>query len=339
MHKPKFQQGFSVAEMLVVIAVSGILIVAITMFVGRSFQLKREQFEQVQITEDARIQLQRIGDTVKNGRYVDCNENGVVESYGPPPERWVLGANKYAISFRTNVDDDDDPERVSYYLNSDGQLMRQVAQLSSTGCEETSEETASILKDVRNRESKQALFEYFKQGGADPIEINNGLSDLTYDQLSEVQLVRINLVVDANVDQNPTAALVTTSAQPRMITNNMCESETSVSQINVEIGVGTNYVLDAFTQCQDFCGGSLDSSIEDACCAWHSFIIGTNTEETELQTICSCAANDVSDSATSVDDDNFTTFVTTCLNNGGTPSCNAGCLQDVGGTGACECNY
>jgi prepilin-type N-terminal cleavage/methylation domain-containing protein len=331
------QKAFTLTEMLVVLAVSSILIIAITMFVGRSFQLRREHFEQAQITEDARLQIDRIMKTIKNGRYVDCDGDGVVENYGPPPERWLLGANKYAITLRTNVDADSDPEMVSYYLTNDSQLIRKVTQLGSTGCDVGEVSETTVLTGVRNRDDQKAIFEYYKAGGAKPIKIEHGLNDLTSHQLAEVELVGINLVVDANIKQKPDAVLVATRAQPRAITDNMCKSETTMAKINVE--KTGNYVLSAFGQCQSFCGGLLDSVNPGSCCGWNSFIVGSSDDGTQLETICSCLNSAVLEGGVIVDDDNFTAFAESCLITGGNPVCDAGCLSGTGSTGECVCEY
>ena len=332
----KSQRAFSLSEMLVVIAVSVILILAITMFVSRSFQLKRIHFEQAQITEDARIQMRRISEQIKNGRYMDCNNNKVIENYGPPPERWLLAANKYALTFRTNLDDDDEAEQVSYFLNANSELTREVSQISSQNCaiNEAEKETTIVLKDVRNRSEERALFEYYANGGAKPVAIADGVNNLTFHQLSAVELVGINLMIDANPNQNPSAALVSTAAQPRMASNNLCEGESSIVPINVP-RTG-NYVRAAFQQCQDYCGGTVNELVPDACCGWHSFIIGNSPNGSELLTMCSCNAGDVVGGET-VTDDNFTYFTNVCLGEGGKPDCDAGCLTDVGGEGQCVC--
>lgn len=70
------RRGFSIVEMMFVVAVASLLIVGVTVLIGRFFTVSRTQFELTRTTEDARIHLGRMTEAIRNARTVQCASGG-----------------------------------------------------------------------------------------------------------------------------------------------------------------------------------------------------------------------------------------------------------------------
>lgn len=196
------RQGFSLVELLIGIAVLGILIAAVTALSGRFFTVSRTQFEQTRTTEEARVQLERITDIVRNGRAIDCDGNPQTDT---PAEGWLQTANATSITFYSNVDSDAAAERVTYeQVGAD--LVRTVDQDSPTACSFVAG-TPNIVAHSLYNSTAQPLFAYVGAGGATlapPID------------LKAVTRVKVLLVVDSDGANLSNAALITTDITPRL---------------------------------------------------------------------------------------------------------------------------
>lgn len=189
------------------VAIASLLIIALTVFVGRSFTISREQFEQVRITEDARLELERISDALRNARYVDRNNNGVTSD---PQEGWLLAGGANSIAVFTNIDADSDAELVRYFVDSAAatELKRGVTQLQGTTVT-GSEQVTTLSRSLRNIEQAQPLFTYYAQNNAIiPAPVSAG-------NLAAVARVGLALAVDASPAQKPDAAFIATDVAPR----------------------------------------------------------------------------------------------------------------------------
>lgn len=74
------RRGFSIVEMMFVVAVASLLIVGVTVLIGRFFTVSRTQFELTRTTEDARIHLGRMTEAIRNARTVQCASGGTTTS-------------------------------------------------------------------------------------------------------------------------------------------------------------------------------------------------------------------------------------------------------------------
>jgi len=162
----------------------------VALFVGRGFGLSREHYEQVRITEDARVQMERVSDAIRDARSLDFNGDGLGVGAG---EIWLQNGEDYDILFYANVDKDDEIELVHYWLDGTN-LM-----LGMTDPYDAGEEGVTIVaKSLRNFELARPLFEYIPVNDAGLIE-----------------LVRITMIIDVDPNQVPTAAEVITTVAPR----------------------------------------------------------------------------------------------------------------------------
>lgn len=255
----KISQGFSLIEMLVAIAVGSILLVALTIFVGRAFNVSREQFEQVRITEEARIELDRIVDSIRNARNVDCDGDG---SASEPSEHWLQAANSNYLMILTNLDDDEVAEKVAYF-SENGELKKTVTQLDAS-CAEGGSETGILTRYLRNESAGVDLFGYYKGGSGQPVAISQPES-----AIGEVEVINTTLVIDVNEDQYPSAINVATATSPRGGGSGLCPSKDTKSfEIGVNPGDETTFVNTAFSECRDWCGSFQGDSGDTQYCPW-----------------------------------------------------------------------
>lgn len=195
------ENGLTLVEILLAISAGMILLVAIAVFTTRGVNLARENTEQVRITEDARVQLERMSDAVRDARSLDFSTDGFATF---PAEVWLQYGDEYDIQFYTNFDEDPEIERVHYFLEGPD-LKRGVRDpYNSTA----SEEIVTIARSVRNQAQNVPLFRYYEAAGETP------LSMPVLDR-DKARLVEITLVVDVDEGQAPPAATISTIVVPR----------------------------------------------------------------------------------------------------------------------------
>ncbi|MGH9856909.1 MAG: PilW family protein, partial [Acidobacteriota bacterium] len=185
--KHEWQSGLSLSELLIVIAVSGLLVAGVSLFFTRGIGVNREQYEQVLITEEARIQLERVSDTLRNARVLSG-------------ANWLIAAGDYAITLTTNLDADADSEEVRYFLE-DTVLKRGVTEPGGT------EVVIEVAQSMRNSELGRPLFAYY-----DDSNQSIAAADATADNVWQIEIA---LLVDVNPNQIPAAVDVVTRVFPR----------------------------------------------------------------------------------------------------------------------------
>jgi prepilin-type N-terminal cleavage/methylation domain-containing protein len=186
--------GLTFIELLVVIAIAGIMIVALTMIVGRVYSVYHQQIEQGLITEDARIQIERVSKNIRNMRSY-C-QGASIRQFGD-----------YSLQMISNLDNGTD-QVVRYYLDGTD-LKRDITQfngdsyscLVATG----TKQTVTLIHTVRNQTMSTPIpiFSYYNANGA--IETDP----------AKVVLIKIALDIDVNLQQWPPAMEVSTEVSLR----------------------------------------------------------------------------------------------------------------------------
>ncbi|MDP3997959.1 MAG: prepilin-type N-terminal cleavage/methylation domain-containing protein [Candidatus Andersenbacteria bacterium] len=284
----KRQLGLSLVELLMVIAVGSILIIALVMFVGRAFNISREQVEQTRTTEDARIQLERMSDTIRNSRPVDCNDDGYTDS------DWLVAASNTGVMVISNTDEDATPEKVHYYLDEgSSDLMRQVIQMNAT-CSETPEAAQIIARTVRNQESVTPVFSYYDIAG-NKIEPDAD-GTISSGSLSDVVQVGVDLVVDVNEQQEPSAYELSTRVTVR---SEVCEEGDCGEKQCYEpeskalgsLDYFGDFAYDAFYQCSSYCDPGVEP-LQESCCDWSVGFNGNSVGNT-VNAYCVCGGSGI----------------------------------------------
>lgn len=195
------RRGFSIVELIIAVGIASLLIVAVTVLIGRFFSISRAQFEQTRTTEIARIQLDRMTDTIRNARTVDCNGNGAADQAG---EWWLQEAGADRVVFYSNVDSDAATEKITYEKNGTD-LERSVEQDTPAACTFAAATPQVVAHSLYNTPA-QPLFEYVDKDGATPKPV----------VLADVVRLRTLLIVDADGRELETAAIIATDTTPRL---------------------------------------------------------------------------------------------------------------------------
>lgn len=195
-------KGVSLVGLLLGVAIGGILIAALALFSTRGFGVVREQTEQVRITEDARIQMEHMSDTIRDAHSIDVNGDQLANL---TEERWLQVGEDFDIQFLTNFDTDADLERLHYFL--EGTELKLGMRDPYTVPEEQ-EKVTVVARSLRNRAQNVPLFRYYSATGDAAMSAPVVASDA-------VKRVEITLLVDVNEQQDPGAATVATIVAPR----------------------------------------------------------------------------------------------------------------------------
>ncbi len=194
------ERGLSLVGILLGIAAGMILVLGTSLLATRGFNISREHTEQARITEDARVQMERLSDAIRDARSLDLTGDGKATF---PLEIWLQNGEDYDIQFYTNFDEDDDIERVHYFLK--GTELK----LGMKDPYDTEEEKVTIVaKSLRNISQGKPLFQYYAGDSDVPLPTPISLAGL-------VGRVEISLVIDVNEAQTPSAVKISTVVAPR----------------------------------------------------------------------------------------------------------------------------
>lgn len=184
MHVKK-SRGFTLLEVLITIAIAGIILTALYLLVGRGFGISRELTEQTRITEDARINTRRLARLVQHAATADGKS-------------WVTASGPYELAFTAQLDDDPELEHVRIFLEST-ELKQTTTQLDARGNPISGgSETITLARSVRNAETNQPIFTLHQP------------SLLPYPTLTD-----LTLVIDVTPNTKPPAATIQTAVTPR----------------------------------------------------------------------------------------------------------------------------
>lgn len=268
-------RGLTFIEMIIVIAVASIIIIALTAFVGRSFNVSREQFEQIRITEDARKEMERVSEAIRDVRFVDLDNPA--DSYtDKPDEQHIQIADAFDLQFYANVDGDDDVELVRYFVepsNDEQHLKRGIKEPIDTGTEisYSGDETATtLIRSIRNT-PEQPLFTYYRSNSTDVLTGRMTPTTKPAD-IAAIGRVGIHLVIDVNTNRYPPAADIVTEATPRSIecAEDDCGPKACFPFVPIALtprDSTTPFVEPAFQECEAYCANVARPVGE--CCAWH----------------------------------------------------------------------
>jgi prepilin-type N-terminal cleavage/methylation domain-containing protein len=101
----RLNRGLTLVELVVTVAISSIILVALMRFLASAYPLSRVVFEQASATETARVQLARITKVLREARESDTGGYPLVATQ---PQRLI---------FYADIDVDDATERVRYELS------------------------------------------------------------------------------------------------------------------------------------------------------------------------------------------------------------------------------
>jgi hypothetical protein len=184
------RRGFTALETVVALGIGSLVIGAISLFFGRVVTVNRQDYEQILITEDARIQMIRISDAIRN-----AGRSAVAGA-------WLEAAAANSLTVYTNTDSDPEMEKITFFL-SDTELQQ------TTTESDASTETRVLTRNIRNVEEEVNLFTLYDVAGK--------VVDYADATSQNVNRIGLRILVDVDSDQLPEAAVIETSAFPRGI--------------------------------------------------------------------------------------------------------------------------
>lgn len=190
--------GYTILEALLSLAIGGIIIAALALFFGRGVSINRQSYEQILITEDARIQLTRITDTLRNAvRNSTAND-------------WLISAADNSLTLYTPNADGSSVDKVTFSLSGTDftkTVERKKGNPDNQGNQFGVQEPVTLSRNVRNIALQKPVFVYY--GGDDKPLVTAGATSDT------VKKISVTLLVDVNPNQDPKAVEVSTFVRPR----------------------------------------------------------------------------------------------------------------------------
>lgn len=180
-------RGLTLIEVVITVAVLGIVSVAGLMFINSAYEAQRVIFQEAQAASEARRGLKAMIAEIREARPGDDGS-------------YILQiANDQELTFFSDADRDGQTERIRYYM-SGVNLMRGVIQPQATGLmyPVSQEQSTIIAQFVRNGEA--ALFIYYN-GDWPADTVNNPLPAPA--RLSDTKLIHLHLVVDVEPFRAP----------------------------------------------------------------------------------------------------------------------------------------
>ncbi len=199
----KYTRGFTVTELVVVVAIVALLSVGVGNFMGDVFFLGSVARGSLSVSQDARNVLRVMAREI---RAAAPSANGAYP---------LVSVASSSISFFSDIDGNGQRDFVRYYVSS-STLMKgvTVAAGSPLSYSTTSEITYIVMSDVRN--ASTSIFTYYDNAYA------GTSSPLAFPvSVQSVRLVRIDLILDANADRAPATKTFTTQVSIRNLKDNL----------------------------------------------------------------------------------------------------------------------
>jgi len=196
------QAGFSLVELMIVVAITSIIMTALVRFMSTSDLLQRRTWVQGQANEIARLTLRRMSSALREVRY---SVTGAYPLVTMEPQR---------IIFYADIDADEMVERVRYELAGE-QLIHGVTEPSGTPSDYdvSMEKSTAVASYIRN--GTEPIFTYYT--GDYPAD-QTALSPV---DLTAVKYIQFRLLIDIDPSQEPPATEVISQVQLRNLKTNL----------------------------------------------------------------------------------------------------------------------
>jgi hypothetical protein len=197
-------KGFSLAEIVVVVGILGMIMVAVSGFQRDTFVNTKFAMDSLSTTQDSRIILRMM---VRELRTSSSGNDG---SYP------LISAATSTISFYSDVDADGLKDKVRYYIATTTLKKGLIKPTGSPLTYVAANEVFSTLAYNLKNSTSTPLFEYYDNAYA------GTSSPLTQPvNISNVRLVKINLIVDVDPNKSPTVRTYTSQVNLRNLKDNL----------------------------------------------------------------------------------------------------------------------
>lgn len=199
----KYTKGFTVVELIIVIAIVALVAVAVGKFAGDVFYLGSVSRGSLSVSQDARNLLRVM---TRELRAAAPSANGAFP---------LVTVASSSVAFFSDIDGNGQRDYVRYFLSSTTLMKGVTAPAGNPLVYSTStENTFVVMSDVRNGTS--SIFTYFDNAYA------GTSSPLTFPvSIPAVRLIRIDLTLDANADRAPATRTFTTQVSIRNLKDNL----------------------------------------------------------------------------------------------------------------------
>jgi len=190
------QSGFTLIEMEVAIVIFSAIIVTFFSFVIYIYKSQYYNLGQLEVVNTVRRALEKTSEEIRNARQAETGAYAITT------------ANDQSLVFYSDVDNDDQTERIRYFLDNK-ELRRGVTEPPYTGAE-TITTLAYYVVNGGN-----PLFEYYDEdytGTEAPLA--------TPASVTEVKLVRLIIEVDRYENVDPSALTLESNVQIRNLKEN-----------------------------------------------------------------------------------------------------------------------
>lgn len=196
------QRGFTLVEIIVVIAISSILMAGMIRYMASALPIYRSSFLQSLANETARVQLKRISHEIRSAQPSDSGAFPIVEA---SPQRFI---------FYANVDSDSSVERVRYELIGTN-LVRGITKPSGTPItyNTSTEQVSTVASTIRN--GSNPVFYYY---GSDYPANQQQVSGT---DIANISYISFSLTIDADTAQDPPAVVLQSQVQLRNLKTNL----------------------------------------------------------------------------------------------------------------------
>jgi len=200
----KTKKGFTLIELLVAIAISSLIIMAVSWILITSLRSNTVIWEQLATQNEGRKVLQQVVDDVRRA------EESSVGGFS------IVSADEYEFIFYANIDSDSARERVRFWLEN--QIVKKGV-IKPTGTPLTynleNEQVVELAHNVKNAEENDPFFTYYDEnysGSEDPLPDPVSVSD--------VRVVRVQLELENDPTKSPVPLHVESVVQVRNLKTN-----------------------------------------------------------------------------------------------------------------------
>lgn len=194
-------KGFTLVELMVVIAISSILIAGMVRFMATALPQYRSTFLQSLADETARIQLKRMSHEIRSAQQSATGAFPIVEA---SPQRFIFYANVDGTSI----------DRIRYELIGTTLVRGVTKPTGSPATYNTAQETvATIATSVQN--GSNAVFSYY--GSNYPTDT----TQVAGTNIANITYISFSLTIDADTAQDPPAVVLQSQVQLRNVKTNL----------------------------------------------------------------------------------------------------------------------
>ncbi len=206
MNKISFKKGVTLAELMVVLGIFGLIMITVANFQKDVITNTKFSTDSLSSIQDARIILKLMVSELRSA------------SPGTDGSFALAQVATNTITFYSDSDDDGLKEKIRYYIStSTNTLMR--GAIKPTGppyvYNNANETFTTLAHDIKNATST-ALFEYYDNNYAGT---SSPLSSPII--ITKVHLIKINLMIDADPNRSPIPRIFTSEVSLRNLKDNL----------------------------------------------------------------------------------------------------------------------